>query len=46
MNQTIAYYDNNAEAYVRQTRNVDMTAIRDHFMKLIPAHGPWFWFRP
>ena len=39
MNQTIAYYDNNAEAYVRQTRNVDMTAIRDHFMKLIPAHG-------
>lgn len=39
MNQTIDYYDQNADAYVQQTRNVDMTAVRDHFMKLVPTHG-------
>lgn len=38
-NQTIEYYNRNADAYVLQTRNVDMTAIRNRFMELIPAHG-------
>ena len=39
MNETIEYYNRNAEAYVQLTRKVDMTAIRDRFMELIPAHG-------
>lgn len=39
MNETIEYYNRNAEAYVQLTRKVDMTAIRDRFMDLVPAGG-------
>lgn len=36
---TIEYYNQNAEAYVRLTRNADMAAIRDRFTELLPAGG-------
>ena len=36
---TIEYYNKNAEAYVRLTRNADMAAIRDRFTELLPAGG-------
>lgn len=36
MNETISYYDNNAEEYYRTTVNVDMDALRNKFASLLP----------
>lgn len=36
MNETINYYDNNAEDYYRTTVNVDMDALRKKFASFLP----------
>lgn len=39
MNDTIAYYDNNAEQYYQSTVRVDMTVTYDRFLKYISDGG-------
>jgi SAM-dependent methyltransferase len=36
---TIDYYNDNAEDFVRQTQNLDMEALYEPFLKLIPSNG-------
>lgn len=35
MNQTISYYDRNAEAFCRATKDADMSFCRDRFLRLL-----------
>ena len=38
-NKTISYYNQNAEEFVRNTINADMSAIREEFLMMIPRGG-------
>ena len=39
MNETIAYYNTNAEQFRRDTLHVDMSALYEPFLKLVPQDG-------
>ena len=39
MNETIAYYNTNAEQFSRDTLHVDMSALYEPFLKLVPQNG-------
>lgn len=37
MNETLNYYDTNAEDFVKSTQNIDFSAIQDLFLSYLPA---------
>lgn len=39
INKTLAYYNNNAEAFAEQTQNVDFGSVQFKFMRLLPSGG-------
>lgn len=39
MNNTLNYYDTNAEAFIENTRDVDFSNTQNRFMELIPEGG-------
>ncbi len=39
MNQTIRYYDKNAESFATSTFNVEFMDIQNKFISLLPLHG-------
>lgn len=39
MNDTIRYYNENAESYYRDTAEIDFSAAYDRFLKYVPDHG-------
>ena len=39
MNETLAYYENNANEFARSTRDVAFSEIQDKFLEYIPEHG-------
>lgn len=39
MNETLKYYDDNAEEFVRNTINVNFSEIQEKFIKLLPDGG-------
>lgn len=39
MNETLRYYDRNAEYFVQDTLNVDFTGIQEKFIRLLPNGG-------
>ena len=40
MTNTIDYYNQNAAAFIENTVNVDMTALYQRFLALVPERGP------
>ncbi len=39
MNKTLEYYNNNAENFIKNTRNVDFSATQNLFLEYIPKGG-------
>ena len=39
MNQTLVFYDNHAEEFVKETQKVDFSTIQDRFMNLLSEHA-------
>ena len=39
MNETVSYYDQNAEAFIEGTLHADMSAARERFLQYVPAGG-------
>lgn len=39
MNETLKYYDENAEEFVKNTINIDFSEIQEKFIKLLPDGG-------
>ena len=43
MRKTLLYYEQNAENFIRETRNVDFSEVQDLFLSKLEK-GAWLWF--